>query len=146
MKCVTITQPTQFDPFPPGAGGSGPLGAGDCVVGGNLDPMSAWFRYSPSDRAVQYFSNDRPGPNDSVVVIPSNAALDDYEVDVGNGWMGAVQDQQVFYETRPGNIPGRRSCFWTPPGRFIKIRHKPTGQTIQVEMGRVFLGSGCECP
>lgn len=146
MKCVTVTQHAQFDPFPPGAGGSGPLCVEDCVVGASHVPMSAWFRYSPGDRAVQYFSNDRPGPNESVVVIPSNAALSDYEVDVGNGWTSAVHNQQVFYETTPGNSPGSRSCFWTPRGKFITIRYKPTGQTIQVEMGSVFLGSGCECP
>ena len=143
MKCVTVTQPA---PFPPNAGGNGPLGAGDCVVGGEHDPMSAWFVFSPNDRAVQYFNNSHLGPSESVVVIPSNAALSDYEVDVGDGWMSAIYNQQVFYQTRPGHGPGRRSCFRTPPGKFIKIRHKPTGQTIQVELGSVFLGSGCECP
>lgn len=146
MKCVTVTQPAQFEPFPPGAGGYGPIGDGDCVVGGRNDPMSAWFDYSPADRAVRYFSNDRPGPNDSVVVIPPNAALDEYEVDVGHGWMSAVHSQNVHYETIPGSVPAHSSCFWTPRGKFITIRYKPTGQTIQVEMGSVFLGSGCECP
>ena len=142
MKCVTVTQPA---PFPPNAGGSGPLGDGDCVVGAQHVQMSAWFRYSPGDREVQYFSSDRAGPNESVVVIPPNASLGDYEVDVGDGWMSAVYNQQVFYQTRPERGPGQ-SCLQTPSGEFIKIRHKPTGQTIQVEMGSVFLGSGCECP
>lgn len=143
MKCVTVTQPT---PFPPNAGGNRALGDRDCVVGAQHVQMSAWFRYSPGDRAVQYFSSDRVGPNESVVVIPSNASLGDYEVDVGDGWMSAVYNQQVFYQTRPEHGPGSYSCFWTTPNKFIKVRHKPTGQTIQVELGSVYLGSGCECP